>query len=53
MKQKTRFKNFWNIGYRPSVHEWPIYRYDAPKKPYRSISTVGHSHELVAWRCQI
>jgi len=27
MKQKTRFKNFGNIGYRLLVHEWPIYRY--------------------------
>jgi len=29
MKQKTRYKNFGNIGYRNwlSIHEWPIYRY--------------------------
>jgi len=31
MKQKTRFKNFGNIGYRPSAHEWPIYRYRPQK----------------------
>jgi len=29
MKQKTRFKNFWYIGYwyRLSVQEWPIHQY--------------------------
>jgi len=29
MKQKSRFKNFGNIGYRYrlSVHKWPMYRY--------------------------
>jgi len=27
MKQKTKFKNFGNISYRLSVHEWPIYWY--------------------------
>jgi len=34
MKQKTRFKNFGNIGYRYwlSVHEWPIYQY----RPHKS-----------------
>ena len=39
MKQKTRFNNFGNIGYRYrlSVHEWPIYRYRPPK------SHVGRS----------
>jgi len=31
MKQKTRFKNFRNISYRLSVHEWPKYWYWSPK----------------------
>jgi len=35
MKQKTRFKNFGNIDYRLSVHEWPMYRY-RPQKSHIS-----------------
>jgi len=41
MKQKTRFKNFENIGYqyRLLVHEWPIYRY-RPQKSHIGRSLV-------------
>jgi len=41
MKQKTRFKNFGNIGYqyRLSVHEWPIYQY-RPQKSHIGRSLV-------------
>jgi len=41
MKQKTRFKNFGNIGYRYQllVHEWPDVLVSAPRKPYWLIST--------------
>jgi len=31
MKQKTRFKNFGNIGYWLSIHEWSIHRYRPQK----------------------
>jgi len=42
MKQKTRFKNFGNIGYWYwlSAHEWLIYQYHPPKKLYWLISTI-------------
>jgi len=41
MKQKTRIKNFGNIGYRYLllVHEWPIYRH--PYQPQKS--RIGQS----------
>jgi len=42
MKQKTRFKNFGNVGYWYwlLVHEWLIYRY-WPKKRYICQSLVS------------
>jgi len=39
MKQKTRFKNFENIGYQ-SMNGRYIGIGIAPKKPYRSISNL-------------
>jgi len=48
MKQKTRFKNFGNVGYQHqiSVHEWPIsVLASAPKKPYRLISGFKYAIE--------
>jgi len=42
MKQKTRFKNFRNIAYRLSVHEWPIYRHRLQKSHIGRSVVVGN-----------
>jgi len=48
MKQKKRFKNFGNIGYRYwlSVLEWPIYGH-RPQKSHigRSLTITNHDKE--------